>query len=95
MSVYLDTALTEDLLDEGAERELVSKIQTMRKEAGFEVTDKIRVYYSAEGRAEKALRRARFAGDVLALSVTEGSAEGYTKELDINGDRVTDTVVKE
>ena len=94
LSVYLDTALTEDLLDEGAERELVSKIQTMRKEAGFEVTDKIRVYYSAEGRAEKALRRARFAGDVLALSVTEGSAEGYTKELDINGDRVTVTVVK-
>ena len=94
LSIYLDTTLTEELLDEGTERELVSKIQTMRKEAGFEVTDKIKVYYTAEGRAQKALARARFAGDVLAVGVEEGVAEGYCKELDVNGDKAKITVVK-
>ena len=94
VTVALKTALTEELLDEGCERELVSKIQTMRKEAGFEVTDRIAVYYTAEGRAEKMLKKGAFAGDVLALCVSEGSAEGFTKTVDINGDRVTLTLVR-
>ncbi|MDE6411389.1 MAG: isoleucine--tRNA ligase [Clostridia bacterium] len=95
VTVALDTRLTEELLFEGTERELVSKIQTMRKEAGFEVVDRIAVYYSnAEGRAEKALEKGAFAGDVLALKIEKGSAEGYTKSLDINGEKVTLTVVK-
>ena len=95
ISVYLNTTLTEALVMEGVERELVSKIQTMRKEAGFEVTDRIRIYYSAEGRAATALKNKNFASDVLANAVEEGEAEGYTKELDINGDKATVTVVKE
>ena len=95
ITVALDTRLTEELLDEGTERELVSKIQTMRKEAGFEVTDRINVYYiSGEGRAKKMLRLSQFAGDVLANSVTEGSAEGFTREVDVNGEKVTLTLVK-
>ena len=95
ITVALNTALTEELLDEGCERELVSKIQTMRKEAGFEVTDRIAVYFTAEGRAEKMLQKGAFAADVLARSVTEGSAEGFTRTLDVNGDQVTLTLVKE
>ncbi len=95
VTVALDTRLTEDLLDEGCERELVSKIQTMRKEAGFEVTDRIDVYFAAgEGRAKKMLSLSQFAGDVLANSVTEGSAEGFTREVDVNGEKVTLTLVK-
>ena len=95
ITVALDTRLSEALLDEGTERELVSKIQTMRKEAGFEVTDRIAVYYAAEGRALAMLRKGAFAADVLARSVTEGEAEGFTRTLDVNGDRVTLTLVKE
>ena len=95
VTVALDTRLTEELLMEGTERELVSKIQTMRKEAGFEVTDRIAVYYeNAEGRAEKALSKGAFKDDVLALKIQKGSSEGYTKALEVNGDKVTLTVVK-
>lgn len=94
ITVALDKTLTEELLLEGCERELVSKIQTMRKEAGFEVTDRIAVYYEAQGRAAQVLDRGAFAGDVLAEKVVRGNAEGYTKQLDINGDGATLTVVK-
>jgi isoleucyl-tRNA synthetase len=94
ITVALNTALTEDLLDEGCARELVSRIQTMRKEAGFEVTDRIAVYYEAEGRARKMLAQGGIAADVLADRIEEGGAEGYTKPLEINGDKVTLTVVK-
>ena len=94
ITVALDTRLTEELLDEGCERELVSKIQTMRKEAGFEVTDRIRVFYAAQGRAARVLHTAAFAKDVLAESVEEGSAQGFTKTVDVNGDEVTLTLVR-
>lgn len=95
ITVALNTQLSEELLDEGTERELVSKIQTMRKEAGFEVTDRIAVYFTAEGRAKKMLEKGAFAADVLARSVQEGIAEGFTRTLDVNGDAVTLTLVKE
>ena len=94
ITVALDTRLTEELLDEGCERELVSKIQTMRKEAGFEVTDRICVYYAAEGRAEKMLKRASFAKDVLAERVERGEAEGFTKTIDVNGEKAVITLVR-
>ncbi len=94
LTVALNTALSEELLLEGTERELVSRIQTMRKEAGFEVTDRIAVYYKAEGRALKMLQKGALASDVLADLLEEGTADGFTKEMDINGDRVTLTLVK-
>ncbi len=94
ITVALDTRLSEELLLEGAERELVSKIQTMRKEAGFEVTDRIAIYHVSEGRAKTVLVSGKFAKDVLAAEVQEGTHEGFTKTLDINGDRATVTVVK-
>ena len=94
ITVALRTELTPELLMEGCERELVSKIQTMRKEAGFEVTDRICVFYEAEGRAKEALSSAAFAKDVLAENVCEGCAEGFTKEVDINGDKVVLTLLR-
>ena len=94
ITVALNTALTEELLDEGCERELVSKISAMRKEAGFEVTDRIAVYYTASGRAERMLARGAFAGDVLAETIEKGTADGFTKTIDVNGDKATITVVK-
>lgn len=94
ITVALNSELTEELIEEGVERELVSKIQNMRKEAGFEVTDRIEVYYKAEGRASHALERGAFAGDVLANRITEGDHAGFTKEQNVNGEKVTLTLVK-
>ncbi len=97
VTVALNTALTEELIMEGVERELVSKVQAMRKEANFQITDRIRIYYIAEGKAKVALSAAAFKEDVLALSVEEGSASdaNITKEVDINGEKVTIQLVKE
>lgn len=94
ITVALDTTLTEELIDEGVERELVSKIQNMRKEAGFEVTDRIEVYFTAGGRVGKILRAGAFASAVLAEKVCEGARDGFTKELSVNGEKATLTLVK-
>ncbi len=96
ITVALDTELTEELIAEGIEREIVSKIQNMRKDAGFEVTDRIDVRYKAEGRAEKVLADGGFKSDVLAESVCAGEpAEGaYTREQNINGEKVTLSILK-
>ena len=90
-TVVLDTALNDDLILEGVEREIVSKIQNMRKEAGFEVTDRIVIGYKAEGIAKQVLQKADFLKDVLADSISE-HLDGFTKECDINGDNVTISV---
>lgn len=86
-TVILDVTLTPELVDEGILREIVSKIQTMRKDAGFEVTDNINVTY--EGSAEIGRVINKFANaiksDVLAKSICEG-AKGFVKEWDINGE---------
>ncbi len=91
VTVVLDTTITQELLFEGIEREIVSKIQTMRKEAGFEVTDRINVYYQAEGDALKVFSaNAKELGDsVLAVTVTQtDSVKGFVKEWDIAGAKV-------
>ena len=92
-TVVLDTELTPALLFEGAERELVSKIQTMRKEAGFEVVDHIEVGYTATGLALEVLEKGEFMKDVLCDKLST-VIDGYTKNLDINGDKVTISVKK-
>ena len=96
ITVALDTKLTPELIDEGIERELISKLQTMRKEAGFEVTDRIRVYYAAEGQTAKVLEghKDAIAKVVLADGIEAGSAEGYTKEWDFGDEKATLTVIK-
>ncbi len=89
VTVALDTTLTDDLIAEGFAREIISKVQTMRKEAGFEVTDRINVAMKTENETLKAAVRAfdeTIRRGVLALSVEEGTLEqGYVKEWNING----------
>jgi len=94
ITVALNTVLTDELIEEGIEREIVSKIQNMRKEAGFEVTDRILVYFKGEGKVASVLKKASFASDVLAEKVEEGEAEGFTKAQNINGEKVNLTLVK-
>ena len=93
ITVALDATLTDELIFEGIERELVSKIQNMRKEAGYEVTDRIGVYFKAEGKAKEVLAKGCFAQDVLAEFVKEGDCAGFTREQNVNGDKVTLTTV--
>jgi len=69
----------------------------MRKEAGYEVTDRIEVYFEASGKALKVLQTANFAGDVLAEKVSEGlleNAEAFTREQNVNGEKVTLSLIK-
>ena len=90
VTVVLDTNLTEELLEEGFVREIISKVQTMRKEAGFEVMDKINITYEGTGRAEEIFaRNADTIGEeTLALSVEKAAPAGYVKEWKINGEDV-------
>ena len=98
LTVVMDTNLTEELVEEGFVRELVSKIQTMRKEAGFEVQDHIDVYESGNDRIRGILEKfeEQLKKEVLAESVTYSDApEGaYEKEWTVNGERVTLAVRK-
>jgi len=96
VTVALDTNLTPELIEEGFVREIVSKVQNMRKEAGFEVTDRIALYYRNNDRIAGIIERNKkaIAEEVLAQEILEGSAEGYTMEWNINDERVTFTVVK-
>ncbi len=97
VTVVLDTNLTEDLIREGFVREIISKIQTMRKEAGFEVMDKIIVY--SEGNDKIAELMDTFCDEirteVQATAICRGSVKGYTKEWNINGETVTLGVEKQ
>ena len=90
-TVVLDTNLTPELIEEGFVRELISKIQTMRKEAGFEVLDRISVFYSGNDNIAKifADNKDSIAHDVLADSIGEGTTDAYSKEWNINGETVT------
>ena len=89
-TVVLDTHLNEELLGEGFARELVSKIQTMRKEAGFEVTDHIDVGFEGSDRIVGIFEKwgETIAHDVLGESISEGENGGYSKEWNINGEEV-------
>ncbi len=96
VTVVLDTNLTEELLEEGMVREIISKVQTMRKEADFEVMDKISVGYNGTEKAEGifAKHAEEIAGEVMADSVTKGNVGGYEKTWNINGEEVTLSVSK-
>lgn len=87
----MDTNLTDELIEEGFVRELISKIQTMRKEAGFEVTDRIKVYAKDNAKILEILEknRAEVQSEVLADEVVLGETDGYVKDWNINGENVT------
>ncbi|HBU12202.1 MAG TPA: isoleucine--tRNA ligase [Clostridiales bacterium] len=88
-AVIIDTALTPELIEEGNVREIISKVQAMRKEAGFEVTDRINLY-AADNEAVLAVltkNKDQIAREVMAGRVTAGELKGYVKEWDINGEK--------
>ncbi|MBQ6321255.1 MAG: isoleucine--tRNA ligase [Lachnospiraceae bacterium] len=90
ITVMLDTNLTPELLEEGLVRELTSKIQTMRKEAGFEVMDRITLYANGNDRITAILKRysEQISNDVLSSRIVTGSTHGYEKSWNVNGENV-------
>ena len=97
VTVVLDTNLSQELIEEGFVREIISKVQTMRKEAGFEVMDKIVVYSAGNKKLEDLMKtyRDEILGDVMAADVRFDEMKGYTKEWNINGESVTLGVEKQ
>ena len=97
VTVVLDTNLTEELIEEGFVYEVISKIQTMRKEADFEVMDHINVYVNGNEKVAEIMKKNEDAimGKVLAEAiVTTGETDGYVKEWNINNEKVTFGVKK-
>jgi len=90
ITVVLDTNLTEELIEEGFVREIISKLQTMRKEAGFEVQDRITVYYGDNERISGIIERnsGLISEEVLADRLLPSTGDGYSKEWNINGENV-------
>lgn len=90
VTVVLDKRLTPELIEEGYVREIISKVQSMRKEADFEVTDRITVYMTNNDKlAEIVTRNAdMIKATVLADYIQLGEMKGFTKEWDINGEEV-------
>ena len=88
--VLLDTNLTDALIEEGLMREIISKVQNMRKDAGFEVTDHIALGYAGDGKLPALIERngAAIAAEVLADSVQAG-LEGYEAAWKIDGEDIT------
>jgi len=96
VTIILDTNLTPELLEEGYVRELISKIQTMRKEAGFEVVDKIQLYIMSNEKIGKIVtsHKEEITAEVLATQLQLDIMNGYQKEWDINGEKVIIGVAK-
>ena len=90
ITVALDTTLTPELVEEGFVREIISKIQTMRKEADFNVMDHIVVYQNGSEKIAKIIQKnaESIQEDVLAVAFKTGELAGYVKEWDINGEKV-------
>ena len=97
-TVVLDVNLTRELIEEGIERELISRIQTMRKEAGFNVIDRIDLFYVADGDFKTVIEK--YKADISAVCLAENILEGsiadgsYVKEWEVNGEKFTLAVKK-
>lgn len=91
MTVVLDTNLTDELMEEGLVREVISKVQTQRKQAGFEVTDHIVMGYKSDEELAQVLkeREAMIRGEILCDGVEPDLREGFEKAWDINGHELT------
>ena len=96
VSVVLDIRLTPELINEGFIRELISKVQTMRKEAGFEVTDHIVLSQSGNEKIAAIIKAnvEMIKSEVLADEIRTGETEGFTKEWNLNGEHVILSVSK-
>lgn len=97
ISVVLDTNLTPELVEEGFVREIISKVQTMRKEAGFEVTDKICVSAKDNEKIQDIMKanEEKIQAEVLAEEMLLGETKGYEKEWNINKEKVKMGVSKQ
>jgi isoleucyl-tRNA synthetase len=92
LTVIADLELTDELRLEGAARELVNRLQNLRKSSGYEVTDRIRVRYAGGDQAQRVFQAQgeRIAEETLAEDIARGSAEwGDTAEFEVGGERVT------
>ncbi len=91
LAVILDTELTDALVEEGFVREIISKIQTMRKEAGFEVTDHIALTVAGGNKVSDIAAKYKdtICSEVLANRMDIADADGFTKTWDINGFEIT------
>ena len=96
LTVVLDTTLTPELEEEGFVREIVSKLQSMRKDAGFHVTDHIQVYHQGSEKIAQVLKdhEASILSDVLGEACHQDQLDGYTAQWDINGETTTFGVKK-
>ncbi len=96
LTVVLDTNLTPELIEEGFVREIISKIQTMRKEAGFEVMDHIKVYVKDNDKMANLMRNneEEIIRIVMADAIVYNLTQGYEKAWDINGENLTLAVEK-
>ena len=91
ITVALDINLTDELIEEGFVREIISKVQTMRKDAGFEVMDHIEISSTGNEKIAKLIsdNADEIKGDVLCDKVSNGEIDGFNKEWNINGEKVT------
>ena len=89
--VVLDTNLTPTLIEEGFVREIISKVQSMRKEAGFEVLDRITLFHTGNTKLAEIISNnsSLIAEEVLAVSIVEGTGTGFNKEWNVNGENIT------
>ena len=96
ITVVIDKNLTPELIEEGNVREIVSKIQTMRKDSGFEVMDNIRLAFSGNEKIEAVAKRNadEISSDTLTVEILYGTTLANTKEWNINGETVTISVEK-
>jgi isoleucyl-tRNA synthetase len=96
ITVVLDKNLTPELIEEGNVREIISKIQTMRKDSGFEVMDRIRVAFSGNDTVAAIAERnaAEISDETLADEILFGTTLTHAKEWSINGEKVTVSVEK-
>lgn len=96
ITVVIDTNLSPELIEEGFVREIISKLQTMRKEAGFEVQNHINVYYFGNDVVAGVISRneEEIKSEVLGESISQQKAEGYTKKWNINGESIEFTVAR-
>ena len=95
-AVVIDTVLTDSLIEEGFVREIISKMQTMRKEAGFEVTDHITVAFSGNYKIADVVsaNKAQIMSELLCEEISGRTDDGFAKELNINGEKVMASVKK-
>ena len=91
VTVVLDTNLTEELLEEGCVNEIISKLQTMRKDSGFEVMDRIKVYVEGNDKIAEIVKKNEkaIADKVLANEVLYGTKNDAAKEWNINGEKIS------